>query len=114
MRAVGQAKSASPMTAPNTGPPSVRCTGYSQEVSGRFCPWCIADGSEAERFVGGFTGSHGLDGVSEEILHEVTRRTPGFHAWQEPRWLVHCDDAAAFIGGVGYSQLAAHPEALDD
>ena len=84
-----------------------------QEVSGRFCPWCIADGSAAQQFTGEFMDSYGLDGVSEEILHEVTRRTPGFHAWQDPHWLVHCQDAAAFIGEVGYSELAAHPEALD-
>ncbi|MCX4614679.1 CbrC family protein [Streptomyces mirabilis] len=85
----------------------------SQEVSGRFCPWCIADGSAAERFAGEFMDSYGLDGVNEEILHEVTRRTPGFHAWQDPHWLVHCHDAAAFIGEVGYSELAARPESLD-
>ncbi|MCX5096492.1 CbrC family protein [Streptomyces sp. NBC_00365] len=46
-------------------------------------------------------------------MEQVTRRTPGFHAWQDPHWLVHCDDAAAFIGEVGYTELAAHPEALD-
>ncbi|MEV7192476.1 CbrC family protein [Streptomyces sp. NPDC093510] len=57
----------------------------------------MADGSAAERFAGEFMDSYGLDGVSEQILHEVTRRTPGFHAWQDPRWLVHCHDAAAFI-----------------
>ncbi|MFE2165465.1 CbrC family protein [Streptomyces sp. NPDC059447] len=84
-----------------------------QDVSGRFCPWCIADGSAAERFEGEFTDSYGLDGVSEETLVQVTRRTPGFHAWQDPHGLVHCNDAAAFIGEVGYIELAAHPEALD-
>ncbi|MFC9279090.1 CbrC family protein [Streptomyces collinus] len=84
-----------------------------QDVSGRFCPWCIADGSAAERFAGEFADSCGLDGVSEDILHEVTRRTPGFHAWQDPHWLVHCQDAAAFLGEVGRSGLAAHPEALE-
>ncbi|POX50897.1 hypothetical protein C3488_13070 [Streptomyces sp. Ru72] len=83
------------------------------DVDGRFCPWCIADGSAAERFAGEFTDSYGLDGVSEDVLHEVTRRTPGFHAWQDPHWLVHCQDAAAFVGEVGYGELAAHPEALD-
>lgn len=83
-----------------------------QEVSGRFCPWCVADGSAAERFAGEFIDSCGLDGVSEETVHEVTRRTPGFHAWQDPHWLVHCHEAAAFIGEVGYSELVAHPEAL--
>jgi uncharacterized protein CbrC (UPF0167 family) len=84
-----------------------------QEVNGRFCPWCIADGSAAERFAGEFSDAYGLNGVSEETLREVTLRTPGFHAWQDPHWLVHCQDAAAFIGEVGYTELAAHPEALD-
>lgn len=83
------------------------------EVSGRFCPWCIANGSAADRFAGEFTDSYGLDGVSDDVLHEVTRRTPGFHAWQDPHWLVHCQDAGAFVGEVGYTELAEHPEALD-
>ncbi|MEU8874093.1 CbrC family protein [Streptomyces javensis] len=83
------------------------------EVDGPFCPWCIADGSAAERFEGEFADSYGLDGVSDEVLYEVTRRTPGFRAWQDPHWLVHCRDAAAFVGEVGYTELRAHPEALD-
>ncbi|WP_340562604.1 CbrC family protein [Streptomyces sp. GSL17-111] len=83
-----------------------------QDVSGRFCPWCIADGSAAERFAGDFVDSYGLVGVSQDVLHEVTRRTPGFSAWQDPYWLVHCGDAAAFVGEVGYAKLAAHPETL--
>jgi uncharacterized protein CbrC (UPF0167 family) len=83
-----------------------------REVSGRFCPWCIADGSAAERFEGEFADSIGLDGVGEDVLHEVTRRTPGFRAWQDPHWLVHCRIAAAFVGEVGYAGLAAHPDAL--
>nr|WSW68731.1 CbrC family protein [Streptomyces sp. NBC_00995] len=68
------------------------------DVSGSFCPWCIADGSAAERFAGEFADGYGLDGVSEETIEQVTRRTPGFHAWQDPHWLVHCNDAAAFVG----------------
>lgn len=84
-----------------------------QDVKGRFCPWCIAEGSAAERFEGEFSDSYGLDDVTEETLEHVTRRTPGFRAWQDPRWLVHCNDAAAFIGEVGYTALAAHPDVLD-
>ncbi|UNR58307.1 CbrC family protein [Streptomyces sp. A10(2020)] len=83
-----------------------------QEIDGPFCPWCIADGSAADRFTGEFTDSYGLDGVSRAVLHEVTRRTPGFSAWQDPHWLVHCRDAAAFLGEADYPQLARHPEAL--
>jgi uncharacterized protein CbrC (UPF0167 family) len=83
-----------------------------REVNGRFCPWCIADGSAAERFEGEFADSVGLDDVGEDVLHEVTRRTPGFQAWQDPHWLVHCQTAAAFVGEVGYAELAARPDAL--
>lgn len=84
-----------------------------QDVGGEFCPWCIADGSASERFAGHFTDSYGLDGVSEDVVREVTCRTPGFLAWQEPHWLVHCQDAAAFLGEVGYTELAARPDGLD-
>ncbi|KAB2975749.1 CbrC family protein [Streptomyces sp. SS1-1] len=84
-----------------------------QDVGGSFCPWCIADGSAAERFAGEFSDSYGLEGVGEAVLHEVTRRTPGFRAWQDPHWLVHCGDAAAFVGEAGYARLAEHPEVLD-
>ncbi|MFJ2913281.1 CbrC family protein [Streptomyces sp. NPDC087228] len=73
----------------------------------------MADGSAAERFTGEFTDSHGREDVSEETLYEVTRRTPGFRAWLDPHRLVHCHDVAAFISEAGYSELAAHPEALD-
>ncbi|MET8674991.1 CbrC family protein [Streptomyces albidoflavus] len=83
-----------------------------QEIDGPFCTWCIADGSAADRFTGEFADSYGLDGISRAVLHEVTRRTPGFSAWQDPHWLVHCRDAAAFLGEADYPELARHPEAL--
>ncbi|MFD9240410.1 CbrC family protein [Streptomyces sp. NPDC059556] len=83
-----------------------------REVGGRVCPWCTADGSAAERFAGDSADSVGLDGVSEDVVYEVTRRTPGFRAWQDPHWLVHAQTAAAFVGEVGYAELAACPDAL--
>ncbi|MEU0914743.1 CbrC family protein [Streptomyces althioticus] len=83
------------------------------DVDGPFCPWCIADGSAAERFEGDFTDCYGLDDVSMDVVHEVTRRTPGFHSWQQPHWLTHCGDAAALVGEVGHAELARHPEALE-
>ncbi|MER6738441.1 CbrC family protein, partial [Streptomyces puniciscabiei] len=48
------------------------------------------------------------DGESTQVS-----RTPGFHAWQDPHWLTHCNDAAAFVGEVGYTEPTAHPEAFD-
>jgi uncharacterized protein CbrC (UPF0167 family) len=81
-----------------------------EELQGRLCPWCIADGSAAERFEAQFTDV--LDDVPMDRLLEITSRTPGFAAWQQERWLVHCGDGAAFLGAVGASELANHPEAL--
>ncbi len=74
---------------------------------------CIANGRAAEQFEGEFTDWYGPDDVSEENAEQVTRCAPGFNAWQDPHWLVHRNDVAAFIGEVGYTELAARPEALD-
>jgi uncharacterized protein CbrC (UPF0167 family) len=80
-----------------------------EDVEG-LCPWCIADGSAAERFDAEFTEVDGE--VPDEVLVELTQRTPGFTGWQEERWLVHCDEGAAYLGRIGYDELAAHPDAL--
>ncbi len=78
------------------------------------CPWCIADGRAAERFDATFTDvDDAPDGVSQRVLDEVIRRTPGFAAWQAERWLFHCDDAAAFLGAAGWSELAHLPDAVE-
>jgi uncharacterized protein CbrC (UPF0167 family) len=72
------------------------------EVEG-LCPWCIADGSAASRFDAEFTE---VDGdVPDGVLVEVTTRTPGFTGWQQERWLVHCGDAAAYLGATGDDDL---------
>ena len=69
---------------------------YAEDEVEGLCPWCIADGSAAERFDAEFTE---VDGdVPDDVLVELTRRTPGFTGWQQERWLVHCDDGAAYLG----------------
>ena len=77
------------------------------------CPRCIADGSFAARFDAEFTDPDPLSDLRAEIVDEVTKRTPGFAGWQQEQWKTHCDDAAAFLGPVGYPELIGHPEALD-
>jgi uncharacterized protein CbrC (UPF0167 family) len=64
------------------------------------CPWCIADGTAAERFEATFTGvGDELPGdVPGEVVAAVTQRTPGFSGWQQEHWLYHCGDGAAFVG----------------
>lgn len=77
------------------------------------CPWCIADGSFAARFDAEFTDPAPLAGLDPAVIEEVTRRTPGYAGWQQEQWLTHCNDAAVFLGAVGYEELLAHPEALE-
>lgn len=83
-----------------------------QDLSGRICPWCIADGGGgAERFNGEFADAYSLDGVSWEVLQEVTRRTPSFHACQDPRWLVHCQARASQDTPAARTRRCAGPDA---
>ena len=77
------------------------------------CPWCIADGSAAERWGVRFNV---LDDVPSRVpavvVEELEARTPGFSGWQQERWLFHCDDGAAFLGAAGWEELEAHPDAV--
>lgn len=75
------------------------------DVSGRICPWCIADGSAADEYEAEFTdtGADVADDVDESVLEELGRRTPGFEAWQGDHWLYHCGDAAAYVGQASVS-----------
>ncbi|MGA4837367.1 CbrC family protein [Streptomyces sp. G45] len=72
------------------------------ELGGRLCPWCIADGSAAERFDAHVTsGACRGDDVSLEVFAAVDRRTPDFTARQEPQWFFHCAEGAVFLGRSG-------------
>ena len=77
------------------------------ELESSLCPWCIFDGSAAERFDAEFVDPHELkkNNVEEAVIDEVTRRTPGFTAWQGDRWLCHCGDACEFHGDLPREQL---------
>jgi hypothetical protein len=77
------------------------------------CAWCIADGSAhdklgielIDRDAIGCYGAWGT--VSDEIVDVVANRTPGFSGWQQERWWVCCNDAAAFLGPAGRDELLA-------
>jgi uncharacterized protein CbrC (UPF0167 family) len=75
------------------------------------CPWCIADGSAADRYEAQFTEVEGQ--VPMDVVRAVAERTPGFSAWQQARWLTHCGDAAVFLGRAGARELRPHPDALE-
>ncbi len=73
------------------------------------CPWCIADGSASKRLDATFADDDGVGGgrqwdeVSEDVVDEITKRTPGFTGWQQEQWWTHCD-AAEFHGWAGHEQ----------
>ncbi|MDR2528100.1 MAG: CbrC family protein [Synergistaceae bacterium] len=74
------------------------------------CPWCIANGSAAEKFDGEFQDYALVENdkahpLSEEALAELTRRTPGYVGWQQEEWLSHCGEPCAFMGYVGLREI---------
>src|SRR5260221_13258141 len=71
-----------------------------EDLDDCICPWCIADGSAADKFDASFADDLNLikAGVSLEIIHEVTGRNPGYISWQAEYWEAHCEDACEFHG----------------
>ena len=81
---------------------------YSREtLNEAICPFCIADGSAAEKFNAVFSDDYPLyeAGISSEIVDEVTQRTPGFISWQQEVWLTCCKDACEFHGDAPKTEL---------
>ena len=76
------------------------------------CPWCIADGTANKKLGAQFSDSHPLAqaGISQEIIDEVTLRTPGYISWQQECWMYCCDDACEFHGDAPAKELRS----LDD
>jgi uncharacterized protein CbrC (UPF0167 family) len=66
------------------------------------CPWCIADGSAAEKFDSVFNASSNIEGISSERVDELVHRTPGLSTEQDLDWPVHCNDFYSFVGYVYY------------
>lgn len=75
------------------------------------CPWCIADGSAAQKFDATFVDDHPLAqaGLKPEIIDEVVRRTPGYISWQQDSWLVCCNDACEFHGDLKKEEMTSLP-----
>jgi uncharacterized protein CbrC (UPF0167 family) len=69
------------------------------------CPWCVADGTAAKLFGATFNDTAETEGISDQVRHEIESRTPGFHAWQQERWMACCGDAAAFQASAGAAEL---------
>lgn len=85
---------------------------YSEDDVGTVCPWCIADGSLADRFGATLVDDHPLAAADlpESVIEEVSTRTPGYEAWQEPSWLACCGDACEFHGDAPRDEIRALDE----
>lgn len=83
---------------------SVYCV---EDLRDRLCPWCIADGSAAERFDAEFADADPLieAGLPSNIVEEVNRRTPGYSSWQQEVWQTCCHDACEFHGDAKRGEL---------
>lgn len=79
-----------------------------REVHDNLCPWCIADGSAAEKFSVEFTEVRLLyrAGISRDIMDEVCKRTPGYFCWQSQCWQPHCGDACVYHGDATVEDVA--------
>ena len=83
-----------------------------QEVEG-ICPWCIQNGEAAAKLDGQFQDVSSCEPVGDpNYLVELTTRTPGYCGWQQEVWLSHCRDFCAFIGYVGWKEIAEIVEEL--
>lgn len=80
----------------------------------QICPWCIADGSAAEKLEADFSGFDSSE-IPIETLREIIKRTPGYSCWQNEIWLLHCGDACEFYGDLPKGELKnVKPEAVVD
>jgi len=76
-----------------------------EEVSG-ICPWCIADGSAAMKYVGEYVTNVLGDKVTDSLKNDTLYHcTPSYVAHDEAIWLTHCDDFCAFIAHTGTTDL---------
>lgn len=81
---------------------------YAEEsLEDSICPWCIADGSAAQKFEATFSDDIPLieAGLPDDVIEEVTTRTPGFNSWQQETWQSCCEDACEFHGDAPRAEL---------
>jgi uncharacterized protein CbrC (UPF0167 family) len=82
---------------------------YAEKEVECVCPWCIADGTAAQKLDGMFLDDYPLvqAGVPQSAIDEVCRRTPGYNSWQQQIWQSHCGDACEFHGDASEAELAS-------
>lgn len=90
------------------------CSFYSIEEPDYICPWCIADGSAAQKYNGQFNDYLGIQDLPDDKLEEILLRTPGYVGWQQEVWLAHCNEPCAFIDYVGSEEIEPYFDEIKD
>ncbi len=76
---------------------------YSLHKFESLCPWCIADGSAAEKYDASFFDADFCDGNLEPVEmppewhRKVFGQTIGFSTFNPIGWWVHCDEPAEYV-----------------
>ncbi|SDH17583.1 hypothetical protein SAMN05216588_10378 [Pseudomonas flavescens] len=89
---------------------------YARQKPAYLCPWCVADGSAAQRWQGQFNDDLSIEGCQPDpaapsasldlaLLDEVCERTPGYLAWQQGAWLLHCGQPCQFLDYVDHAGI---------
>lgn len=85
-----------------------------RDLDEQICPWCISSGLAHNKFGAEFTDIDAIGNydpavsLAPDIRAEIAFRNPGFNGWQQERWLVHCDDARAFLGPAGKTEIVEY------
>ena len=88
---------------------------YSIKDVDNICPWCIASGEASIKYKGEFQDPCSCEDVANpEYVDELIYRTPGYCGWQQEVWLSHCGDFCAFVGYVGWKDIAHLKEELKE
>lgn len=84
---------------------------YSTFDIAKVCPWCIENGSAAEKWEASFNDVRDVpNGVPADVVKRITSRTPGYVTWQGNTWLFSQSDALAFVGEVSGDELLAESD----
>lgn len=76
---------------------------YAEANIENLCPWCIADGSAADKYEATFFDAHFCDesgatvDLPRHFYRDVFDRTIGFSTFNPFGWWVHCGEPAAYV-----------------
>ncbi|MDF8333844.1 CbrC family protein [Novosphingobium sp. HBC54] len=80
-----------------------------QRPKPKLCPWCISSGKASHKYDGEFSDPFPLKktGIANNIVEEVSKRTPGYNSWQQEEWASHCGDSCEFHGDAKSDEIAS-------